>query len=92
MPLPVRVRVIVSDDIDAITGLERVVFMVCDRAPERLSNETLRRADINGGLGIASELVKKFDGGISVEAAPEGWEKAVAVRLPRQLNDLQDAA
>lgn len=84
----VLVGVHISDDIDEITGLANVVFRVLDCSPQQLTTEMIRGRFIEGGLGIAADLVSKFEGSLDVQMSGEqedpgqGWAKAVVLYLP----------
>jgi hypothetical protein len=69
-------------EIDAVTGLERAVFLVRDRSRESLTAEMLRGRYIEEGLGLAADLVSRYDGTLDVLPGEGGWSKAVAVKLP----------
>ena len=84
----IQVGLRVSDDVDPITGLANVVFRILDRSPQQLTTEMIRGRFIEGGLGIAADLVSKFEGSLDVEAleqedGDEGWRKAVVLYLPK---------
>ena len=81
--LPVAVGLAVAPEIDAITGIERVRLVVSDASPEELAIERVRGQAIDHGLGLARDLVARYDGSLAV-AAPDGrWRKSVMVRVPR---------
>lgn len=69
-------------EIDPITGLESALFAVRDRSPRPLSTEMIRGRYIEGGLGLSSDLVARYEGSIDVEPGPEPWVKSVVVRFP----------
>jgi len=73
----------VADHMDAITGLESVVFVVKDCSPRVLTTEMIRGRYIEGGLGLSADLVARFEGTIDVVQPGPPWTKGVAVRLPR---------
>ena len=73
----------VEEDVDPITGLESVIFRVKDRSPQTLTTEMIRGRYIEGGLGLAADLVAKFEGTIDVEALSGEWAKGVVVKFPR---------
>ncbi len=79
---PVESGLDIDLEIDDVTGIERVVFLVKDRSPETLTTEMIRGQAIEGGLGITSDLVTRYDGTVDVVAGEGGWEKAVRVKLP----------
>ncbi len=70
-------------EVDAITGLERVVFLIRDRSPQQLTPEMLRGRYIEAGLGLTADLVSRYEGTLDVRAGEAPWTKAVVVKLPR---------
>ena len=80
---PVVAGVDVRTEVDEITGLERVTFLVRDRSAEVLSADVLHSRYIEEGLGLTADLVSRYDGSLDVLTAQEGWTKAVAMALPR---------
>ncbi len=72
----------VRSEVDTITGLERVVFLVRDRSGEGLTAEMLRGRYIEEGLGLTADLVSRYDGTLDVAAGEGGWSKSVVVKLP----------
>jgi tetratricopeptide (TPR) repeat protein len=72
-----RVRV----EADAVTGLTRIAFAVCDRARGALPEGALRSRYIEAGLGLTADLVARYEGSLDVQPEP-GWSKAVVLRLP----------
>jgi Flp pilus assembly protein TadD len=73
----------VEIEVDSITGLERVVFLVRDRSPKVLTPEMIRGRYIEEGLGLTADLVSRYDGTLDVLPGEGGWSKSVAVKLPR---------
>lgn len=72
----------VEEEVDPITGLESVIFRIKDRSPQMLTTEMIRGRYIEGGLGLAADLVAKYEGTINVEALTGEWAKAVIVKFP----------
>jgi hypothetical protein len=72
----------VSAEVDAVTGLERVVFEVRDRSRKVLTAEMLRGRYIEEGLGLTADLVSRYDGTLDVVPGAGVWSKAVVVKLP----------
>ncbi len=73
----------VYEEVDAITGLERLVFLIRDRSPQQLTPEMLRGRYIEEGLGLTADLVSRYEGTLDVRAEEAPWTKAVVVKLPR---------
>jgi len=82
----------VTTEINPITGHERVAFWVCDQSTQKLDLEVLLGQKIEGGLGLTSELVSRYDGSLAVETDVAGWQKAVVVKLPREEASAETAA
>ncbi|MBN2671920.1 MAG: tetratricopeptide repeat protein [Deltaproteobacteria bacterium] len=72
----------VSTEVDMVTGIERVVMLVKDKSPKELTAEMLRGRYIEEGLGLTADLVTRYDGTLDVFDGTDGFEKAVAVKLP----------
>jgi len=72
----------VAVEVDAVTGLERVVFEVRDRSRKVLTAEMLRGRYIEEGLGLTADLVSRYDGTLDVVPGTGVWSKAVVVKLP----------
>lgn len=70
-------------ELDPITGLQRVVFLVRDRSPATVTAEVLRGRTIEEGLGLTAELVSRYEGTLDVLPGEDGWAKSVVVKLPR---------
>jgi tetratricopeptide (TPR) repeat protein len=70
-------------EVDPITGLERLVFLVRDRSPKVLTAEMLRGRYIEEGLGLTADLVSRYEGTLDVLPGADGWSKSVVVKLPR---------
>jgi hypothetical protein len=81
---PVTIGLGVQLSVDAVTGVERVLFLVRDRSPRALDLGTLLGQRITGGLGITAELVNRYEGSLDVWGPHAGWQKAVVVKLPRE--------
>lgn len=79
----VTVGIAVQSEVDPITGIERIVFLIHDRSPQVLTTEMIRGRYIEEGLGLAADLVSRYDGTLDVLPGHDGWAKAVAVKLPR---------
>ena len=77
-----RIGILVTEEWDDITGLERVAIRVVDDAPRRISTAMIRGRYISRGLGLAVDLISRNAGSIHVEDEKD-WSKAVVVRLPR---------
>ena len=73
----------VHEEVDPITGLERLVFLIRDRSPQQLTPEMLRGRYIEEGLGLTADLVSRYEGTLDVRADEAPWTKAVVVKLPR---------
>ncbi len=80
---PVVVGIGVEDEVDPITGLERVVILVRDRSRKVLTAEMLRGRYIEEGLGLTADLVSRWEGTLDVRPGEGGWAKSVVVKLPR---------
>jgi Flp pilus assembly protein TadD len=80
---PVVIGIGVEDEVDPITGLERVVVLVRDRSRKVLTAEMLRGRYIEEGLGLTADLVSRYEGTLDVQPGAGGWSKAVVVKLPR---------
>jgi len=70
-------------EVDPITSLERLVFLVRDRSAKVLTAEMLRGRYIEEGLGLTADLVSRYEGTLDVLPGADGWSKSVAVKLPR---------
>jgi signal transduction histidine kinase len=81
--LPIAIEIKVANEVDETTGIEQMSFQVRDRSSKALDAEMLRGRYIEQGLGLAAELVAKYDGSLDVMPSEDGWSKAVVVRLPR---------
>ncbi|MCP4677681.1 MAG: tetratricopeptide repeat protein [Deltaproteobacteria bacterium] len=79
---PIEIGLGVDSEIDTITGLERIVIFVRDRADKELTEEMIRGRDIEGGLGLTAKLISRYEGTIDVVPGQSGWSKAVRIRLP----------
>ena len=73
----------VHEEVDAITGLERLVFLIRDCSPQQLTPEMLRGRYIEAGLGLTADLVSRYEGTLDVRTEEAPWTKAVVVKLPR---------
>ncbi len=80
---PVALGLALGAEVDAITGLERVVLAVRDRAASTPALETLRGRDIADGLGLTADLVSRYEGTLDVRTPDGPWAKAIVVKLPR---------
>lgn len=85
----IRIGLDLKEEIDMITGFEKVALHVKDRSPQALTTEMIRGRFIEGGLGLAADLVSKYEGAIEAMALTGEWAKAVVVRFPRA--ELPDA-
>lgn len=74
---------VVADDVDEITGVERIALIVKDRSDQKLSVEMLRDRSIDQGLGLTAALVSRYDGTIEILGGDDSWSKAIVVKLPR---------
>jgi tetratricopeptide (TPR) repeat protein len=74
---------VVADDVDEITGVERIALAVKDRSSQTLSAEMLRDRSIDQGLGLTAALVSRYDGTIEILGGDDSWSKAIVVKLPR---------
>jgi tetratricopeptide (TPR) repeat protein len=82
LPTPLRVGLSVSREVHPITGVERARLAVRDRAPTPLEASQLRGGAIEHGLGLTWDLVKRYEGALTVRDEADGWAKAVVVALP----------
>ncbi len=73
----------VKDDLDDITGVERIALIVKDRSEQVLDPAMLRDRSVEEGLGLTAALVARYDGIIEVVPGEEPWTKGIAVKLPR---------
>jgi tetratricopeptide (TPR) repeat protein len=80
---PVQLGVWLDVHASPVTGLESLEIGVRDRVPVPLTQEQLRAAPGDRGLGLCRELVQRHDGMIEVRADTDPWCKAVVVRFPR---------
>ncbi len=80
---PIRLGMGVDEEVDFITGLESVVFLIRDASPQTLTPEMLRGRYIEEGLGLTADLVSRYEGSLDVIEQPAPWKKAVVVKLPR---------
>jgi signal transduction histidine kinase len=72
----------VECDVDPITGLSDVLFLVRDRAGGELSAAELRGRTIEAGLGLTADRVSRYGGSLDVRPEQGEWTKAVVLRLP----------
>ncbi len=79
---PVYLGLGVEAEVDGITGLERLVLLIRDRSPQRLTPEMLRGRYIEEGLGLTADLVSRYEGTLDVREGSAPWVKAVVVKLP----------
>ena len=77
-----RIGLGIELETDPITGIETALFAVRDSSPRPLSTEMIRGRYIEGGLGLSSDLVARYEGSIDVEKGPGNWVKSVVVRFP----------
>ncbi len=77
-----RTAVVGRIEADPVTGLEQLAIAVCDTHPQSLTTAMIRSRYVARGLGIAADLATRAGGSIAVEDGPEGFTKAVIVRLP----------
>jgi len=80
---PIRLGLAVRADIDPVIGVERVAFAVRDASPARLTTEMIRSRHLEGGLGIASDVVARYEGTIEVVPEEAPWTKAVVMTFDR---------
>lgn len=80
---PIHIGLLVDAEVDFITGLERAVFAIRDRSPQKLTPEMLRGRYIEEGLGLTADLVSRYEGTLDVLDEQAPWTKAVVVKLPR---------
>ncbi len=78
-----RVGLFLGNEVDPITGLERVLLEVRDRAEQALTTEMIRGRYIEEGLGLTADLVSRYDGTVDVKPGDDEWVKAVVIKLPR---------
>jgi Flp pilus assembly protein TadD len=79
---PLQIGLAVGLEVDPITGFETALFSVRDRATQPLTTEMIRGRYIEGGLGLSSDLVARYEGSIDVSPGPPGWQKSVTFRFP----------
>ena len=91
-PVALSIGLGVELDVDMITGLERVAFLVRDRSPQRLTAEMLQGRFIEDGLGLTVDQVGRYEGTLDVRVPDGDWEKAVVVKLPRVYNEASSEA
>ncbi|MDJ0764024.1 MAG: tetratricopeptide repeat protein [Myxococcota bacterium] len=72
----------VMTEVDAITGIERAVFLVRDKSKKKLDLDMIRTRNIEGGLGLTSVLVSRHEGTLDVVDDQGEWTKSVRVKLP----------
>ncbi len=80
---PIRLGLGVTSTVDPVIGVERVAFHVRDASPARLTTEMIRSRHLEGGLGIASDVVARYEGTIEVVAEEPPWTKAVVMTFDR---------
>lgn len=80
---PIRLGLGVTSDVDPVIGVERVAFRVRDASPARLTTEMIRSRHLEGGLGIASDVVARYEGTIEVVPEEPPWTKAVVMTFDR---------
>ena len=86
---PVHIGLAVHDEVDMITGLQRLVLLIRDRSPQQLTPEMLRGRYIEEGLGLTADLVSQYEGSLDVIEASAPWTKAVMFQLP-QVDEMSD--
>lgn len=84
---PVHIGLAIAEEVDMITGLQRLSVQIRDRSPQQLTPEMLRGRYIEEGLGLTADLVSQYEGSLDVIEAPAPWCKAVMFQLP-QVDDL----
>ncbi|MFN3202772.1 MAG: tetratricopeptide repeat protein [Bradymonadia bacterium] len=82
-PVALSIGLGVEVEVDMITGIERVVFLIRDRSPQTLTTQMLQGRFIEEGLGLTGEQVSRYEGTLDVRVPDGDWEKAVVVKLPR---------
>ena len=80
-PIPLGLRV--SREMDPVIGVERVAFHVRDASPARLTTAMIQSRHLEGGLGIASDVVARYEGTIEVRDEEPPWTKAVVMIFDR---------
>lgn len=89
---PVHIGLAVHDEVDMITGLQRLVLLIRDRSPQQLTPEMLRGRYIEEGLGLTADLVSQYEGSLDVIEATAPWTKAVMFQLPQVDEMSEDSA
>lgn len=79
---PAEIGLDVSEEVDDVTGIERLVFAVKDRAAGRPDIERLGDRPVEHGLGLVADHLSRYEGAMEWRDS-KGWSKALAVRLPR---------
>ena len=79
----ITVGLCVQLESDDITGIERVVLGVRDRAVGSLRVEDIRRQSVERGLGLTAQRVDQFEGSLDVREGVDGWSKEVQVKFDR---------
>ncbi len=69
-------------EIDMVTGFERLIVYVKDKAKREITAEMLRGRYIEEGLGLTADLITMYDGTLDVIHLDKPWIKAVIVKLP----------
>ena len=77
-----RVGLSIVEEVDPVTGHEHIALRFKDNALEPFTDAMLSGRYIEHGLGIALDLISRYQGSLCVESE-DGWAKAVVVRLPR---------
>ncbi|MGB0679791.1 MAG: tetratricopeptide repeat protein, partial [Polyangiales bacterium] len=65
-----------------VTALARAQIRLLDNAPEALTRAQLLGRGIEAGLGLAADLVTRWEGSLDVTPADAPWHKAVILELP----------
>ena len=80
---PIRLGLAITSEIDPVIGVERVAFHVRDASPAQLTTEMIRSRHLEGGLGIASDVVARYEGTIEVIHGSPPWTKALVMTFDR---------
>ncbi len=80
---PVVIELGTDHELDPITGLEQILFLIRDQSNRKLTIEMLSGRNIKQGLGLTAQLVSKHHGSLDVLEGGKGWSKTVAFKLPR---------
>lgn len=89
---PIRVGLVVAREVHPITGHARIRIEVRDTSHRELTTQQLRQHNIEGGLGLTTELVSRYQGSMMVKPCEPPWQKAVVIKLPAPESNPKEAS